>query len=367
MSRFRSVAPAIGLVLVLTACGTATTSPSAATPAPTSQPSAAPPASAAPSSSAAAARRQVQGRQRQHPDLQRSPGRGAAAAARTGLGAADRRPRQRRRRRFPDDLRQGAARRVDRDQQLRRLRLRPAVDGRLRRARLPAGPDRSGQRRHHRSTGRTSARSSATSTRRYNGKVYTIPLDGDFHMVYYRKRHPDQGRRQAAGNVGRLPDDRAEVQRPGPQRRRHSRTTARASPRRRAPRATGGSSRSPAACSRAKGTNEGAFFDTTNMNPLFGQNEAMTKALETYKKTAEFGPPDELNHGRRRHARPVHDRSLRADDGLGRHRHARRPGTYAQDKTGATITPGWKQVLDRDDRQAGRRATRRPARMPSTA
>jgi multiple sugar transport system substrate-binding protein len=23
------------------------------------------------------------------------------------------------------------------------------------------------------------------------------------------------------------------------------------------------------------------------------------------------------------------------------------PGTYAQDKTGATITPGWKQVLDR--------------------
>ena len=45
----------------------------------------------------------------------------------------------------------------------------------------------------------------------------------------------------------------------------------------------------------AKGTNEGAFFDTTNMSPLFGQNEAMTKALETYKKTAEFGPPDELN------------------------------------------------------------------------
>ena len=23
------------------------------------------------------------------------------------------------------------------------------------------------------------------------------------------------------------------------------------------------------------------------------------------------------------------------------------PGTYAQDKTGATITPGWKEVLDR--------------------
>ena len=96
----------------------------------------------------------------------------------------------------------------------------------------------------------------------------------------------------------------------------------------------------------AKGTSEGAFFDTTNMNPLFGPNEAMTKALETYAKTATFGPPDELNMDVGGIARPVHDRALRPDDGLGRHRHPG-PGTYAQDKTGATITPGWKQVLDR--------------------
>ena len=97
-------------------------------------------------------------------------------------------------------------------------------------------------------------------------------------------------------------------------------TTARASPRRRAPRATGGSSRSRPACSRAKGTEQGAFFDTTNMDPLFGQNEAMTKALETYKKTDRLRPARRAQHGRRRHPRPVHDRSLRAVDGLGRHR-----------------------------------------------
>ena len=30
------------------------------------------------------------------------------------------------------------------------------------------------------------------------------------------------------------------------------------------------------------------------MEPLFG-NEAMTKALQTYKKTDRFGPPDEIN------------------------------------------------------------------------
>ena len=42
------------------------------------------------------------------------------------------------------------------------------------------------------------------------------------------------------------------------------------------------------------------------------------------------------------------------------------PGTYAQDKTGATITPGWKQVLDRASGKLVP-ATPRPARTPSTA
>ena len=91
--------------------------------------------------------RQVRGRQRQHPDLQRPAGRGAAPAARAGLGVPHRRPRQRRRGRLPDDLRQGAARRVDRHQRLRRLRLQPAVAGRLRRPGLPARPDRSREQR----------------------------------------------------------------------------------------------------------------------------------------------------------------------------------------------------------------------------
>ena len=32
----------------------------------------------------------------------------------------------------------------------------------------------------------TSARSSATSREKYNGKIYMLTLDGDFHMMYYR-------------------------------------------------------------------------------------------------------------------------------------------------------------------------------------
>ena len=107
----------------------------------------------------------LQGPQRQPADVQRTAGRRAAPAARPRFREADRRAHQRHRDRLPDDLRQGAARRVDQDEQLRRVRLRPAVDGRLRRAGLPARPDRQGQRRREPATGRTSARSSAISTR----------------------------------------------------------------------------------------------------------------------------------------------------------------------------------------------------------
>ena len=82
------------------------------------------------------------------------------------------------------------------------------------------------------------------------------------------------------------------------------------------------------------------------MNPLFGPNEAMTMALETYAKTATFGPPDELNMdvGGTRGLFTTGRCALSMDWGdIG----TLTPGTYAQDKTGATITPGWKQVLDR--------------------
>ena len=96
----------------------------------------------------------------------------------------------------------------------------------------------------------------------------------------------------------------------------------------------------------SKGTGQGAFFDTTNMNPLLGKNDAMTLALQTYAKTGTFGPPDELNMdvGGSRGLFTTGRCALTMDWGdVG----TLAPGTYAQDKTGASITPGWKQVLDR--------------------
>jgi multiple sugar transport system substrate-binding protein len=179
----------------------------------------------------------------------------------------------------------------------------------------------------------------------YNGKVYTIPLDGDFHMVYYRKDLLEKDglkppatwddyitvaqkyNGQDLNGDGQPDYGSCIAKKKGAQSYWWIISIA-------------------AGLLQGKGTNDGAFFDTTNMNPLFGPNEAMTKALEMYKKTKDVGPPDELNMdvGGSRGLFTTGRCALTMDWGdIG----TLAPGTFAQDKTGATITPGWKQVLDR--------------------
>jgi multiple sugar transport system substrate-binding protein len=179
----------------------------------------------------------------------------------------------------------------------------------------------------------------------YNGKVYTIPLDGDFHMVYYRKDILDKDglkppatwddyltiaqkyQGQDLNGDGEPDYGSCIAKKKGAQSYWWIISVA------------GGLLQS-------QGTNQGAFFDTTSMKSLFGSNEAMTKALETYAKTAESGPPDELNMdvGGSRGLFTTGRCALTMDWGdIG----TLTPGTYAQDKTGSVITPGWKQVLDR--------------------
>ncbi len=45
----------------------------------------------------------------------------------------------------------------------------------------------------------------------------------------------------------------------------------------------------------SEGTQQGGFFDTDTMEPLTN-NEAFAKALDVYKATGDYGPPDELDH-----------------------------------------------------------------------
>ncbi|HEX5823967.1 MAG TPA: extracellular solute-binding protein [Candidatus Limnocylindrales bacterium] len=179
----------------------------------------------------------------------------------------------------------------------------------------------------------------------YNGKVYTIPLDGDFHMVYYRKDLLDKDGLKPPATW----DDYLSIA----QKYNGQDLNADGQPDYGSCIAKKKGAQSywwiisiAGGLLQAKGTNDGAFFNTSDMAPLFGQNEAMTKALETYAKTAEFGAPDELNQdvGATRGAFTTGRCALTMDWGdIG----TLTPGTYAQDKTGATITPGWKQTLDR--------------------
>jgi multiple sugar transport system substrate-binding protein len=177
----------------------------------------------------------------------------------------------------------------------------------------------------------------------YGGKVYTVPLDGDFHMVYYRSdliQSPPktwdeyltvaqsfQGKDLNAD--GKTDYGSCIAKKKGQQSYWWIISLA------------GG-------LLQAKGTGDGAFFDTTNMNPLWN-NDAVKKALETYKKTMEFGPPDEINLGvgDTRGLFTTGRCALSMDWGdIGTL--ALDPATSTvQDKVGAVITPGWKEVLDR--------------------
>jgi multiple sugar transport system substrate-binding protein len=127
----------------------------------------------------------------------------------------------------------------------------------------------------------------------YQGKLYTVPLDGDFQMVYYRK--------DILTKDGVKPpetwDDYLAI----------------AKQYQGKPLAPGGKpiygsciSKKRAAQGfqmfwsivgpylQSQGTKEGAFFDTTSMKPLV-MNDGMARALDIYKESTQYGPPDELN------------------------------------------------------------------------
>ena len=99
---------------------------------------------------------------------------------------------------------------------------------------------------------------------------------------------------------------------------------------------------------------------TRPLKPLVN-NEAFSKALDILQETTKYGPPNESPRCRR-HTRP--DTSGRCALSLtGATSHARyRSGTSKViDKVGSSITPGSKQVLNRETASL-RPAPRKPAR-----
>jgi multiple sugar transport system substrate-binding protein len=127
----------------------------------------------------------------------------------------------------------------------------------------------------------------------YGGKIYTIPLDGDFQMVYYRTdlleaeglKPPETWEDYLAIaqhfhgkdlNGDGVPDFGSGIaKRRGAQSYWMFWSIA-------------------ASFLQSQGTQQGAFFDVDTMEPLTN-NEAFERALEIYKETGKYGPPDELN------------------------------------------------------------------------
>ncbi len=180
----------------------------------------------------------------------------------------------------------------------------------------------------------------------YNGRTYTIPLDGDFHMVYYRTDLLEQEGMKppetwedyltiAAFFHGKDLNGDGDPDYGSCISKR---------------RGTQGwqfvwSFVTPYV--QTQGTSQGAFFDTETMKPLV-DNDGWRKAMEIFKETSKYGPPEELNMdvGDTRSLFVTGRCALSLDWGD--------IGTLAidpetskmMDKVGAVVTPGTTEVVD---------------------
>ena len=181
----------------------------------------------------------------------------------------------------------------------------------------------------------------------YKGSVYTIPLDGDFQMVYYRTDVAEEigmdapqtwddylAFAEAANGLDMNGDGEADYGSCMAKKRKaqsYWMITSVAS-----------------AFLQSQGTSQGGFFNADDMTPLYGNNDAFKKALEVYGATTAFGPPDELNLdvGDTRGLWTSGRCALTIDWGdIGTL--AIEEGSKVNGVTGAVILPGSTEVLDR--------------------
>ena len=159
--------------------------------------------------------------------------------------------------------------------------------------RLPGRPDRTRSRTTRTSSGRTSRPFFRDFSATLQRQDLHDPARRRLPHGLLPERPAGQGRPQAARDLGRLPDDRPEVQRPGPQRRRHARLRLvhreEATPRllvdhlhrrRLHP---------------EQGHQPGRVLQHRQHEAARPATTRFAAALEIYKKTGNYGPPDELN------------------------------------------------------------------------
>ncbi|MEX2541895.1 MAG: extracellular solute-binding protein [Trueperaceae bacterium] len=182
----------------------------------------------------------------------------------------------------------------------------------------------------------------------FQGRVYTIPLDGDFLMVYYRSdlleaegleppnTWDDYLAIAETFNGQDLNDDGEADYGSCITKKRNAQ----------AYHMTWGVAGSYL---QTQGTSQGAFFDRETMEPLV-DNEAFGRVLEFFDASTEFGPPDELNLdvGDTRNLFISGRCALSMDWGDIGALAIDPEQSVVQDKVGTVILPGTSEVLDRE-------------------
>ena len=181
----------------------------------------------------------------------------------------------------------------------------------------------------------------------YDGKIYNIPLDGDFNMIYYRtdvfadaKMEPPKTWEEylttAAAFNGKDLNGDGEADYGSC-----------------IPKVRGGQSywwvlNVAAPYIQSQGTAQGMFFNTDDMTPLV-KNEGFIRALEIYNETTQYGPPEELTASLNdtRDLFLTGRCALTIDWGDIGSLQIDPERSHVQDKVGAIVNPGATEVVDR--------------------
>src|SRR5438477_4113125 len=185
----------------------------------------------------------------------------------------------------------------------------------------------------------------------FKGHVYTIPLDGDFQMVYYRKDLLQRDGLQPPETWQDYISIAKHFQGKdlnGDGKADYGSCLAM----KRSAQSYWMYISIAAAYLQSQGTKQGAFFNTDNMQPLMN-NAGAAAALDVYKQLSKLGPPDQLNNdvGDSRGLFVTGRCALSLDWGDIGPLAVDKTQSKVQDKVGAVILPGSKQVLDRSTGQ----------------
>ena len=180
----------------------------------------------------------------------------------------------------------------------------------------------------------------------YQERIYAVPIDGDFHMVYYRSDLLEKAGLQPPNTwdeylaIARQfhgqdlnKDSQKDYGSCIPQRANHVGYWMFWS--------------IASAFLQSQGTKQGSFFDPPTMRPLVN-NQAFAKALDIYKEIAAYQPPNQLNldlTGMRDLF--MAGRCALTIDWGDTGTLAIEPNSQVANKVGAVILPGTTEVLDR--------------------